>query len=421
MTSTYQDAQGYIYYTGYTYNSLAEPLGGVYDTYVAKYSSTGVFQWVRQLGQTTLGGAAAGNEQPNAVTTDAAGNVYVAGITDFGTGEAYGGGAFDIFYASWTSNGTFRWIKQLGNVTMPGTSAASDGAFALISPNANELWIGGDTQGNLCEPTAGATDMVLLSVSTTTGAINWCKQWGMVTAGAAVAGNTEFITGFAMTPAGNVVGAFTTNSSFADVSSGNYDIAVAEFTSTGNINWKQQVGSTKFPGSSSNHEYTTSVSVGLNGNIAITGYTNGNLVELNGGTQDVFVASFSSTGAILWVDQLGVTSFGAAANGFDKGFGVVVDPLGNVFVSGQTTGSFFETNGGGGQSDAFLAKWDSTGHRLWQKQFGAISLPASTMADFVAGLHMDSSQNLYLTGQTYSSLGTTLVGGCDPYFIKFTP
>jgi hypothetical protein len=45
--------------------------------------------------------------------------------------------------------------------------------------------------------------------------------------------------------------------------------------------------------------------------------------------------------------------------------GVAVDSFGDVFISGTSTGEYE------GSSDAFLAKFDDSGAKKWEKQFGS--------------------------------------------------
>jgi hypothetical protein len=91
------------------------------DTYVSKLSGTsGGFVWAQQIG-------GPGNEQANAVTVDAMGNIYLTGFfdgtTDFnpdptaGTGDFFltTNGGRDIFIARLSSTGSFVWAKNIGN------------------------------------------------------------------------------------------------------------------------------------------------------------------------------------------------------------------------------------------------------------------------------------------------------------------
>jgi len=87
----------------------------------------------------------------------------------------------------------------------------------------------------------------------------------------------------------------------------------------------------------------------------------------------------------------------------DLGWGVAVDSSGNVYVSGET-GSF-----GAGGVDVFLLKYGPDGTLLWQKTWGG------TKDDWGWGVAVDSSGNVYVSGETHS-FGA---GGGDAFLLKY--
>ncbi|MBW2734896.1 MAG: hypothetical protein JRH20_21130, partial [Deltaproteobacteria bacterium] len=106
------------------------------------------------------------------------------------------------------------------------------------------------------------------------------------------------------------------------------------------------------------------------------------------GDTDVVVASYDSSGAHRWSKRVG----GAA---WERGKSIVVDASGNVSITGQFYGS---TDFGGGsmtsigESDIFLANYDSSGAHRWSKRFGATSWDSGW------GVAVDGSGNIALTG-----------------------
>src|SRR5690606_38561504 len=83
--------------------------------------------------------------------------------------------------------------------------------------------------------------------------------------------------------------------------------------------------------------------------------------------------------------------------------GIVNDKLGNVYTTGQTTSTTaIATTGAhmatiGGADDAFVVKFNSSGARLWATYYGGSTI------DFANSIAIDSSSNIYITGQTGSS------------------
>ena len=74
----------------------------------------------------------------------------------------------------------------------------------------------------------------------------------------------------------------------------------------------------------------------------------------------------------------------------DEGFGVAVDSVDNIYLAGRTR-SF-----GAGNWDMVLVKYDSSGTQLWYRTWGGSN------DDYGHGVAVDSSDNVYLAGVTYS-------------------
>ena len=113
--------------------------------------------------------------------------------------------------------------------------------------------------------------------------------------------------------------------------------------------------------------------------------------------QEVFVARYSTNGAFLCVRQAG-----GPTN--DDARGIVADPHGNVYVTGNFTGpgtfSPFVLGGFGGP-DVFVAKYDRNGNVLWVQQAGGAG------DDEGQSIALDGAGNVLVTG--YFS-GTAVFG-----------
>lgn len=135
------------------------------------------------------------------------------------------------------------------------------------------------------------------------------------------------------------------------------------------------------------------------------------------GLTDIFISKVSANGANQWTE-----SFGGSQS--DRGLGVAVDGLGNVFVCGFYTGSIDFGNGvsltsNGGQ-DAFVLKLDANGNALWARTGG--SSGGSDRANAVA---IDGSGNVIITGQFSgtASFGALILdatdGTNDAFIVKY--
>jgi len=136
-----------------------------------------------------------------------------------------------------------------------------------------------------------------------------------------------------------------------------------------------------------------SIAADASGNVYVTGFFSGtasfgNTNLSSGGLEDIFVAKYDAAGYLQWVRQAG-------GSAFDEGHGIAVDGTGNVFVTGffQGNASFGPTNlGSTGQSDVFVAKYDSAGNLVWVSQAG------SRDYDEANAIALDNAGNVYVTG-----------------------
>ena len=201
---------------------------------------------------------------------------------------------------------------------------------------------------------------------------------------------------------GNIFVAGRTNGGLdVNTNAGDYDIFVAGYDSSGVRQWTKQLGTAAY-------EEGRGVAADASGNIYIAGRTAGGLDgNTNAGDSDMFLVKYSTSGAKLWTKQLGTTAY-------DEGRGVATDPLGNIYVTGNTVGGFDgNTNAGG--SDIFLVKYDAYGLKKWAKEFGTPS------ADFGSGAATDLSGNVYVTGYTNGGLdGNANSGGYDMFVVKYS-
>jgi len=178
-----------------------------------------------------------------------------------------------------------------------------------------------------------------------------------------------------------------------------------------------------------------SIAYDLNGNVFATGYFQGITSFSTGGTtitslgnKDIFLASFDSDGQLLWARAIGGTME-------DEGTGIAVDLEGNIYLTGFFRNSvnfgtidnptILTVSGIFSASNAFMAKYSSTGELIWVHQFGSDN--NSQGQDIEIGF----DGNIYLCG-SYSGMvnfntsgGENLLisvnNGADIFMAKFSP
>ncbi len=109
----------------------------------------------------------------------------------------------------------------------------------------------------------------------------------------------------------------------------------------------------------------------------------------NAGRSDIFLTKMTSTGQREWT-----RSFGTAE--YDAGGFVAIDAQGMVYLLGDTQG-VLEGATELGQEDMLLSKWDESGNKLWERQWG------TEREDNARGILVDKNDIVVVLGETDGS------------------
>ena len=146
---------------------------------------------------------------------------------------------------------------------------------------------------------------------------------------------------------------------------------------------------------------------------------------------DAFLVKFSHSGQRLWATYFGGDSLDVAE-------GVAADNVWHhIYIMGYTASrrgiasdSAWQRNYGLGYFDAFLAKFDQLGHRLWSTYYGGPDAHSGIGGEYIFNAAIDEKlHDIYITGVVSSrdsivSAGAhqTIFGGeFDAVLAKFTP
>ncbi len=417
------------------------------------------------------------NDAAQAITTDAAGNVYVTGQLiaplDLGGGVLSTAGMADFYVAKFDSNGQHVWSKSFGG-------SSNDGAFAIALDRSGNVWVGGSFYGSITlggSPltSAGNGDLFLLSLGSSDGAYRAAYRYGgtgddflsamaidstgAVIATGGFAGSTDFGGGM-LTSAGrtdgyilkvsasgghlwskrfgdtdedsgggvaigpsdqvNLVAAFIGS---ADVGGGKVnaatavagDILVARFGSDGSHVWSKGTGA-RFDA------LRPAIALDMAGNLLLTAtydgvFSMGGAIFTTDGDYDVGVAKWDQDGIHQW-------SYRFAGPDRDLSGGITSDAQGNVIVVGQYIGNSRMSGGAYmksfGSYDGWVAKMASSGQFLWSQHYGGIG------DDAVSDVATDVQGNVWLAGQftATAELGKgpmSVVGAIDGFLSKVAP
>ena len=148
-----------VYVTGrfyYDTPGVVPDCDGTGNIYIAKYSKTGVRQWMKCAGN-------GGEESGDAIAIDSSGFIYVTGgydfTIDFGSGKILNSGLIDAFIVKFNSDGVVQWtdhaggkgddygtslaLDRTGNIFLGGAFSDTSifGSFSLISNRLKDAFI----------------------------------------------------------------------------------------------------------------------------------------------------------------------------------------------------------------------------------------------------------------------------------------
>ncbi len=315
-----------------------------------------------------------------------------------------------------------------GNEVDPFCTTDASGNVYIAGRTTTSLWTVFATVGAHQTTYVAGQDAFLVKFNSA-GVRQWGTYYGDTGNDHAVSCSTDainnvYIAGFTTSATGTVI---ATAGSHQTILGGGQDAFLVKFNSSGVRQWGTYYGSIL-------NDVAQSCKTDAAGNIYMAGYTttnsgtiiatSGSHQSVFGGMQDAFLVKFNSAGVRQWGTYYGDT-------GSDIGQFCTTDAKGNVYLTGYTqsnTGTTIATGGAhqtinGGGDDAFLVKFDSTGIRQWGTYYGG------TLSDFGYSCTTDAAENVYLTGFTNSNIGTiiattgahqTTYGGVyDAFLVKF--
>jgi Beta-propeller repeat/Calx-beta domain len=319
------DNNGNVYLTGYTYGDMAGTNAGSADIWVVKYDSKGDRIWTKQFGSSYI-------DESKAIATDNNGNIYLNGSTN---GDLAGANADesrfsdDIWMAKYDSEGNQIWTKQFG-------SSENDYSGGIATDSNGNICSIGSTFGDLAGGTnAGGIIGTWIAKYDGNGERLWARQFDSSDFSAR---SRAIVTD----SSDNIYISGATDRNLGGINVGMDDVWVAKYDSKGEQSWIKQFGS-------SGSDYSEGIATDNNGNIYLTGYTNGDLAEKNAGMDDVWVAKYDNSGNQVWTKQFGSSSW-------DYAQGIVADNSGNVYLTGSTYGDLASKNPDRYRQDTWIAK-----------------------------------------------------------------
>jgi DNA-binding beta-propeller fold protein YncE len=304
------DSSGNVYVTGMSYGNTTD-----YDYATIKYDSSGNQLWVARYD-----GPEHGRDFGMWIAVDPSGNVYV-------TGESSNGINGDYTTIKYDGNGNQLWVARYDG---PGHS--TDRAVGIAVDTSGNVYATGSSVGS------GTNSDYATIKYASNGSQLWVARYDGPGSGIDSARRV------AVDPSGDVY--------IAGCSAGSgtgYDFATIKYDSNGNRLWVARYNG---PANGDDGFNCVSMAFDPSGNIYVLGGSAG-----SGPGLDYATVKYDSNGNQLWIAR-----YNGPGNGDDEPDRVAVDPLGNAYVAGESTGS-------GTGYDYATIKYDSNGNQLWVARY----------------------------------------------------
>lgn len=363
------------------------------NAFIVKYDESNAFQWALSIGDEETPPLTPNDsryENASDLAVDSDGNVYITGYfngsVDFEPSDApdtrdsfssaengSGEPTRDVFLASYSSDGDFRWAYAAGEAGRDQGHAVkvdSDGncyisGYFQGTVDFNPASIGGDLTSN------GLIDCFIAKFDES-GRFKWAKSFG--------SSNDDQIRpgAMALDQSGNIIVAgdfggdilFEPGGETFECSGSSYgagDFFLAKFNPDGELIWAKTAGG---EGGDAIHR----IDLDYAGNIFATGWFRSTVdiapslssvepvnAESSGAGSDVFIAKYGADGT-----PKKIISLGGASRDAQIGAGIAVDYCGNVVATGKfSLSADFDPSenkakkSAAGDSDAFIAKFDN--------------------------------------------------------------
>jgi hypothetical protein len=408
--------------------------GGSYDMYLLKFNPSFQLQWATYFGGDHV-------DYGWSLAIDAQSNIYLGGesysdalATPGAEQKTIEGSESDGLVAKFAPDGALVWSRYFGG-------SEKDQILSMVIDHSGRLIITGyslsadsiSTPGAYQTIYAGNGDIVLAALDTATGNTIWSTYYGankddrghhVIVDGQ----NQIYVSGTALSTTG-----IATSGTFHSSLGGFFDGFLVKFSSDGIPIWGTYVGGAY-------EDRGRDCVIDHDGNICMTGFTQSDTGIATAGTWkqfrtpgvdstgyntlEAFLVKFDTGGHRIWGTYFGDT-LSETSRGID------INIKNDIFITGATyssngiaTGNAYQTKLGG-ISDAYFAKFDSSGNLVYSSYFGGSG--EEQVGGYGLIIRTDDENNFYLCSSTLSAdsiatpgaFQTAFAGGYDVFIAKF--
>lgn len=388
------DPSGNVVIAGRVNGAFVLPSGGAARAFVAKYSARGALLWAQRIET----GNRAGRGDAYGIATDKSGNIYVAGDTS----DAFQGelkvstASTDAFLAKYDPNGNRVWVHQFGaSPEFPSTGTVSRG---IALDRIGNILVVGHEVGSLAAENTQSYEYFIAKFDAN-GSRLGLQKFGTALADNAnsiatdAAGNA-YIAGTAQVPGGLPRTAFIAKHDTNGVLQWRRELLEdnAFKRAEGNSVAVSADGMVLYLVGWTYVDFDVAGTPPVSSSCCTTG--------------DAFVARFDGAGALQWIHNLSSLTQNGPTHFDDHALGVTTPADGSsAFVAGFTEGAMPGETQQGGREDIFAARYEANGTRTWVRQLGA-SMPSNLRQERGYGIALDPSGDIFVVGETTGTFGT---------------
>jgi uncharacterized delta-60 repeat protein len=328
----------------YTFNAFAGFCPNpIWDSHFFTFAKLGDLGGIA-LWEARYNGPSNETDDARCIALDREGDVIVTGYSE---GES---SSFDFATIKYNSAGMRLWIARYA-------TSSYDEATSLALDGDGNAYVAGFTEGY-----AGGRNYVTIKYNSA-----GAEQWVALYNGPDRSADEAY--DLAVDQVGNV---YVTGRSH--VSENDWDYATVKYDSAGQQQWCARYNG---PGNEFDEAYAVAVDNG--GNVYVTGLSHG-----NGTYSDYATIKYNSQGEQQWVAR-----YDGPLNYGDWAHDVVLDLAGNVYVTGHSWGTSFNT-------DYATIKYNSAGEQQWVARYNG---PINGY-DYARALALDGDGNVLVTGES---------------------
>lgn len=297
-----------------------------------------------------------GVDKSNAIGIDDFGNVFITGSSN-----SAGVGTEDYLTIKYNSAGSEEWTSRIN-----GSGGSVDIAYALVIDSSGSIIITGGSVGS-----GSGYDYFTIKYSSA-GDTLWTRRYNGPKNSKDIAYSIALDDSQNIFITGESEGLTGTHGIFEDY-------ATVKYNPAGDFQW-----AARYNGPAGDYDKANSICVDTEGNIYVTGVSDGGSSGSGDPHFDYATIKYNSAGLTQWIRRYN------SSNGEDEGVMVKADELGNIFVTGFSSDvSTF--------ADYATINYSADGDTTWISRYNG---PASN-DDRASSLAVDNLGNVFVAGKSY--------------------